>query len=121
MKPDEEEKMLEIAGPIMDGILRGFSENDYAEYSKDFGDVMLKAHEKAKFEETRDFIVSKSGRYVSKGDSQVLEQGSYVIVVSKARFTKEDEVLVKVVFSADDPKHKVMGLWFDSPKIRESL
>jgi len=105
----------------MDGILQGFNNNDYHEYSRDFSDVMLKAHGRAKFQETRDFIISKAGRYVSRGESQVMEQGSYIIVISKARFTKENEVLVKVVFSADDPEHKVMGLWFDSPKIRESL
>jgi hypothetical protein len=113
--------VLEMAGPIIDGILRGFNNNDYHDYSKDFSDIMLKAHGKGKFEETRDFIISKAGRYVSRGDSQVMEQGSYLIVISKARFTKENEVLVKVIFSADDTEHKVLGLWFDSPKIRESL
>jgi hypothetical protein len=121
VKPEEEKEMLEISDPIVEGILHGFNECDYSEYSKNFSDVMLKAQNKAKFEETREFIFSKTGKYMSRGDPQVVAQGPYVIVVYNAKFREEPEVFVKVVFSVDDPEHKVMGLWFDSKKLRESL
>ena len=121
LKPEEEKEITEIADPIVDGILRGFNENDYPLYSKNFGEVMLKAHGKAKFEETREFIITKTGKYVSREKPQVVDQGPYAIVVYKAEFRDEPEVFVKVVFSVDDPEHKVMGLWFDSRKLREAI
>lgn len=121
MKQGEEKRILEIANPITDGILRGFNENDYAEYSRNFSEIMLRSLGKAKFEETRDFIISKTGKYMSRGDPQVVDQGPYAIVVYRAKFREESEVFVKVVFSKNDPENKVAGLWFDSQKLRGSI
>lgn len=49
----------------------------------------------------------------------VEDTGAYIRVTYKASFANEDGVTVRVVFNDSATDHRVSGLWFDSPKLRQ--
>ena len=110
---------VEYAGPIADNILEGYNENNYTKYSRDFSAEMLESLTAANFESQREEIFGKIGSFISREAPRVYEQGKFIWVEYYAEFEKESGVKVRVVFGVNDPIHRVEGLWFDSPKLRE--
>lgn len=115
----DQQSILSYADPIVDNLLAGFNEGDYAKFSQDFDGRMKSALPEAAFTQMRQSIVSKIGLYRSRTVSKVQKQGSGTLVIYNAVFEKESGVEVKVVFAKHGEKNLVSGLFFNSPKLRE--
>lgn len=113
----ERAQVLAFSEPKSDKLLAGFNANDYAAFSGDFDEAMLKGIPPAEFANLRSTLLSKIGEYRSREVSSVQKQEQFYVVLYRGRFTLDDAVTVRVVFTAT-PDHKVTGLWFDSPKLR---
>lgn len=105
--------------PIAENILDALKNKDYQRATKDFSEEMLKAlgPEEMKLNEEIN-IAPKIGTYESKVFKDLQYKDGFYILFYEAKFSKEDKVIVKVVFKKDDPAYKVQGLWYDSPKLR---
>jgi hypothetical protein len=106
------EAILAYADPKTDGLLAGMSNNDYATFSKDFDEDMLKAIPQSEFDAFMQDRNDKVGAYVSRKVNRVLEQGDFYAVIYDAKFEKEEAVIMRVVFRVAEP-HKISGVWFD--------
>lgn len=102
-----------IAGPILDNILVGFKTNDYATYSKDFGDFLKESISEKKFIETNRKIQDSIGNYQSREYLGFLQKGQMTLILWKGKFDKSaDDILIKLVVSKRNGKYLVTGLWF---------
>lgn len=95
-----------------DTLLSGMNHNDYAAFSQDFDADMLKAMSQAQFDALKKDRDSKLGLYISREVSSVKLVGNFYAVSYMAKFEKDDNVLVRVMFRVTEP-HQVSGLWFD--------
>lgn len=111
-------KVRAYADPIAENILIAINESNYTKFSKDMDAAMKSAMTETVFQQTVNLIKSKVGNYISKEFSKAELQGNYTVMYYKAKYTEENEVTVKVVFSEVGTTHYVTGLWFDSPKLR---
>ena len=116
---EERLRWIDIADPIAENILQSLNNNDYQGLIRDFSEEMIHATPTEEFINLRELLDSKVGAYISKTPGRVVRDGEYIAVFYTACFENEDEVTVRVVFKEDDETHKVYGLWFDSPKLRE--
>jgi hypothetical protein len=117
--PDEEAvQVLAYADPIAENLLSSLNEDDYTKYSRDFSPEMRQELDEASFEQSREFVISRIGLYVSKSDPVVTGTRDFVAAIYKAEFEQESGVDVRFVFKKDDASHQLQGLWFDSPKLR---
>jgi len=102
-----------IANPILDGLLTGFSNGNYALYSKNFDDTLKDAIPEKKFKQVRANILQKLGKYQSRTYLGFEQKGNFTVVLWKGRFSKvEDDVTIKLVVSKRGNKVLVLGLWF---------
>ena len=115
---EEAAEVLAYADPAAENLLTGLNEGNYAAYSRDFSAEMREAIDETVFEQNREFVVSRIGFYKSRDDPVVTEVGDYVAVTYRAKFEREDGVVLRFVFKEDDPAHRLHGLWFNSPKLR---
>jgi hypothetical protein len=111
------------AEPIVDNILAGIKDRDYAVFSRDFSDTMKTLMPEDSLGSLAELLASKVGEYQSKSFAQaadVTQNGAqYTVVTYTAKFSDEPgDVLIIVTFSGDAEK-KVDGLFFNSPKLRE--
>jgi len=110
------------AGDMAENLLQGLSQNDYAAFSRDFSDTMKSAIDEDAFATMVDQFSTTIGTYESKSFYQAANTTQndvdYTVVVYKAKFSEEDEVLVTVTFSGDEGSEVVDGLFFNSPKLR---
>jgi hypothetical protein len=108
-----DKEVKSIAEPIVDNLLKGFNEGNYAEYSKNFDEAMLEAIPEKKFQQVRKDILKKLGKFKNKKYLGFLNQSPYTIVLWKGAFggTKND-ILIKLVLSKRQDKVFVTGLWF---------
>lgn len=111
-------EVLAYADPIVDNVMQGFNEGNYAMYSRDFSPEMKQALDEAAFERNREDVTSRIGLYESRSDPVVTQTGEYIAVTYRATFEREDGVALRFVFKKDDPSHRLHGLWFNSPKLR---
>ncbi len=114
----ERDAVLAYAEPTTDNVLNGYNSGDYAQFSENFDAVMLQAETEEVFLQTRAQIMSKLGKYISRQSPGVVKQNNKYIVFYNARFEQEDGVTIRIVFQPDG-EHKLTGLWFDSPKLRQ--
>lgn len=115
----EREAVLAFANPMTDSILAGYNEGDFAKYAKDFDAQMQNALPENVFRQTRELILSKIGKYVSREVSDVHRKDQFIVVIWKGKFEQEDGVEIKVIFQKIGEKNLVSGLWFNSPKLRK--
>ena len=102
-----------VAEPILNNLLAGFNEGNYAQYSKDFDDAMREAIPEEKFQQVRKDLIEKLGKYKSKKYLGFLNQQAYTIVLWKGDFDATPEnILIKLVLSKRQDKVVVAGLWF---------
>ncbi len=113
----ERDAVITYAEPLTDNLMAGFNNGDYATFARDFDDPMKKAMDQSAFNSTRATLMDKIGAYVSRQVSAVQKQDAFVIVLYSAKFEKDDNVTMRVVFEQAGA-HPVAGLWFDSPKLR---
>ncbi|MDD5370210.1 MAG: DUF3887 domain-containing protein [Anaerolineaceae bacterium] len=112
----DQEAVLAYADPIADNLLKGMNDRDYASFSRDFNDAMIKGIPEAGFPQMEDSILGKIGKYVSRQVSSVIETGGIETVIYTAKFEQEDSVTIRLAVEKAEP-HKVAGLFFTSPKL----
>jgi hypothetical protein len=111
--------VLAYSETIADNLLAGYNSADYATFSKDFDDVMMKGIPEQKFKDSLlPTISGKIGKYVSRTVESVTQSSSFVTVVYNAKFENDEPVVVRLSLSTNIP-HQVTGLWFDSAKLRQ--
>jgi hypothetical protein len=118
LSPEEQVQVRAYANPITDSLMKGFNEDNYSLYSRDFSSDMKSALDAVAFEQNRALIKSKIGLYLSRGEAVVTRSGNYLAANYKADFEQEQGVDVRVVFKTGDASHQIYGLWFNSPKLR---
>lgn len=110
---DSDQVVESITTPILDELLAGFNENDYARYSRHFDQEMLKAIPEEKFRITREQILYDIGNYQSKKYLGYLNQNNMTVVLYKGKFSKFfGDVLIKLVLTRVGDQYYVKGLWF---------
>jgi hypothetical protein len=109
----ENSEVEAIANPILDAVLTGFNEGNYALYSQYFDDTLKDAITEKKFLKVRSQIQKKLGKYQSRSYLGFLKQAKTTVALWKGRFSdSDDDVLIKLVLSRRGDKVKVLGLWF---------
>ncbi|MCL4561025.1 MAG: DUF3887 domain-containing protein [Chloroflexi bacterium] len=119
LEGSDRDAVLAYSEPIADNLFQGMNSGDYATFSRDFNDQMLKGIPEATF--TSSFlpnIVGKLGKYVSRQVDSVTEIGSNVLIVYTAKFEQDDNVTVRLSLEQADPHH-VSGLYFSSPTLSQ--
>ena len=104
--------------PLIDDTLAGLAEADYDAYTQHFDETMLAASTQENFDDLLALLDEKVGDYQSHLMQQVFDQGDYRVVIYRATFTEDDEVIIRAVFWKDDLERGISGLWFDSAKLR---
>ena len=108
-----DQQVKAVAEPILDNLMKGFNQGDYAKFSKNFDKKLRESIHEKKFEQVRGDLLKKLGKYKTKKFLGFLNQDYYTIVLWKGAFadTKND-VLIKLVLSKSKDKVSVAGLWF---------
>ncbi|MFQ5342457.1 MAG: DUF3887 domain-containing protein [Anaerolineae bacterium] len=114
----DREAVLAYAEPLTDNLLAGLNAGDYPAFSRDFSAKMREALDESGFATTRAGIVEKIGAYVSRDVTRVEKRSGFIVVIYSASFEQEDGVTVRVVFEPAG-EHRITGLWFDSPRLRQ--
>jgi hypothetical protein len=114
---------IPYADGMAENILQGIKANDYAMFSRDFGEKLKAAINEDAFSGMVAQFADTIGTYESKAFAQAAntteDDVEYTVVVYKAKFTKEDsDVLVTVTFGGEDDSRTVEGLFFTSPTLR---
>ena len=112
LSDQDRDAVLAFSEAKTDNLLAGMNSNDYAVFTKDFDQAMLKAMPQTEFDKLKKDRDAKLGLYLSRQVDQVAQSGDYYVVFYNAKFEKEDAVTVRVVFYVNEP-HEISGLWFD--------
>jgi hypothetical protein len=118
MEGTERDTFLAKAEPLADDVLNGMRDHDYAKFSKDMDAAMLKAINQAEFDKMLAALDPKIGSYQSRSVASVSKIGKFDQVVYNAKYSNDDPVTVRIVFTTSEPL-QVTGLWFDSAKLRQ--
>lgn len=108
----DKDAVLAFSEAKTDNLLAGMNAGDYAMFSKDFDQAMLKAMTKDQFDALKTDRDAKLGLYISRQVNSVTQQGDFYAVIYDAKFEKDEAVTVRVVFRVAEP-HEVSGLWFN--------
>jgi hypothetical protein len=117
------EENAAFAEPIVDNLLAGIKDKDYAVFSRDFSDAMKSAITEDSFISLADMLATKIGEYEKRNfihATSMTKNGIVSTVVAYAALYSNEpgDVVITVIFSGDNEK-KVDGLDFNSPKLRE--
>ncbi len=114
----ERDAVLAYADPMTDNELTALYADDYKAFVKDYNETMLNLTTPEKFASLESTISTTLGKYLSREVSSVTAIGDAgILVIYTAKFEKEEGVLIKISFQPDG-NHLIIGLWFDSPKLR---
>jgi hypothetical protein len=109
----EQESVLAFSEMKTDNLMGGMKAGDYAAFSQDFDQAMRTAMSEEAFGKFKQEYDAKLGTYVSRQVKEVAQSqsGKFVAVVYDTVFEKDDSVIMRVVFQAEEP-HAISGLWF---------
>ncbi len=108
-----DKEVVAVADPILDSVLTGMSEGNYGKYSKNFDDLLKDTITEKKFQQVRDEILKKFGKYQSRTYLGYITQSNSTVALWKGRFSNtDDDVMIKLVLSKRGDKVQVVGLWF---------
>ncbi|KLU62380.1 hypothetical protein CEB3_c12410 [Peptococcaceae bacterium CEB3] len=115
---------VSYAGPILDNVLAGIKDKDYAQFSRDFGSAMKNGLPQDKFDTLVSWLNSKVGNYESKtfsgATTKEKDNKTFTIVVYKAKYSKEPKgVLITLSLGDSGGKKVVEGLYFNSPNLQK--
>ncbi len=109
-----------VADPIMDNILSALAKGDYQAYLKDMDANMVNLQPRPVFDQSRRLLEERIGRFVSKEFVSVTEVDRFYVVQYSGFFTRaKEQVSIRLVLVKTDKGHRVAGLWFDSPSLRQ--
>ena len=100
----------EIALPIAENLISGMDKLDYAIFTRDFDEKMIKALPTTAMTELRKLLWDQNGNYQSINFKQVLEQKGFIITIFSMVFEK-GILDMQLVFTAEPP-YKISGIWF---------
>lgn len=109
---DVKQTVLAFAEPKTDNLLAGLKEGDYTKFSTDFDADMLAALTETEFADLKTDRDIALGDYVSREMVNVTQDGDFYTVFYLARFEKQSDVIMRVVFRIEEP-HPISGLWFN--------
>lgn len=102
-----DERIEEIANPMLNNILDGIKTGNTKKYSKDF-----KASRRM-FMQKHDLVQAQIGNWKAYQYLGFLNRETETVVLWKGRFAKTDnDVLIKMAISKENGKYLVVGLWF---------
>jgi hypothetical protein len=114
----QKDAVLVYSEPIVDNLLQGMNDANYAAFSRDFDAQMLSAIPEANFTSSLlPTVVGKLGKYISRQVTSVTEIGSNVTIVYNAKFENTDNVTITLTLHQAAP-HQVAGLYFNSPLLK---
>jgi len=102
---------LAYVDPITENLLEGLQTKDYATFSQDFNDEMLKGIDATKFDALYKQLDDQIGAYQSHGNPTVTDFGKMVTAEYESQFAKTDKVKIVVTVTKEEP-HQVTGLYF---------
>jgi hypothetical protein len=110
----DDRQVKAVAEPILNNLLTGLTQGNYAQYSRDFDEAMREAIPEKKFQQVRGDLIEKLGKFKSKKYLGFLNQQTYTAVLWKGAFdaTKNDVLIKLVLAKRQDNKVVVAGLWF---------
>jgi hypothetical protein len=111
---DEASQVQALADPLADNILTSVVKDDFALYTKDFDDVMLKVSTQTSFESMVSGLNNKYGAYQSRlpAKTYLLEQSGqkYYLVIYPLKWEK-GSLALQLSLHYEAP-HKIAGLYF---------
>jgi hypothetical protein len=108
----DQEAVLAFSEAKTDNLFAGMNAGDYAVFAKDFDTDMLSAVTKDQFDALKKDHDARLGLYLARQVNSVVKQGDFYVVVYDAKFEKDADVTVRVVFRIAEP-HEISGLWFN--------
>jgi len=109
----DREAVLAFSEPQVDSMLDGWNADDYAAFSKDFSEEVLKSMPLEQFDKLRNDEFTGLGRYYSREVESVVQRSEgFYTVIYYVVFENNTEVLLRVRFQAEEP-HEINGLWFN--------
>jgi hypothetical protein len=114
----ERDAVLAYSEAKTDNLMKSITDNDYAAFSRDLNDKMKGAVNADALANMRIKVNGKIGNYVSRQVDSVVQSGDVVTVIYNAKFENDAPVTVRVSFEKTEP-HRISGLWYDSPKLRQ--
>ena len=117
---DDPEQIRTRATMLIEEIIQGISEGDYALYSRQFSRPMKESQTRESFLELQRNLQKTIGKFQSLQYLGFYAQHGNLIALFKARFSKDkDDVLIRLVMEGYAADSKVTGLWFDSPALEK--
>ena len=108
-----DQEVRAAADPILDNLLAGLQDRDYAKYSRDFDEKLKEAVSEEKFKATEEKIQRQLGKYQSRAYLGYLNQKGMTMVLFKGAFDKaQGDVLIRLILVKKQGKTLVTGLWF---------
>lgn len=100
----------DTANPMAENLVAGLDKQDYAIFTRDFDDTMLKALPSTAMTELHKLLWNQNGNYQSLDIKKVFEEKGYIIAIYNLVFEKGN-LDMQLVFTPKSP-FKISGLWF---------
>lgn len=101
---------------VLEDIFKGIYEGDYTRFSRNLSEQMRASQNRQSFLQLQKKVQSRLGKISSMEYLGYYSQGTYTMVLFKAKFAKDrDDVLITLVSEKDSARPGVEGLWMDSP------
>ena len=113
LSPEEGAAYAAEVDEIIENMLVGFSENDYATLTRDWDSVFREKYDESAFHKHYDEIISAYGAYQSKTLDHVEDQRQQRIVTYHVVFENVPDVTVRVYFGINDSEYQIIGLWWE--------
>ena len=108
-----DEEVKNIAEPILENVMSGFTKDDYSRYSKDFDTTLKETITSERFQEIRGDILKWIGSYLYREYLGFINREAITIIFWKGIFDKtEEEILIKMVVSERNGQYLITGLWY---------
>lgn len=101
LSPEEGAAYAAEVDEIVENMIAGFCENDFAKYTRDMPDRLDKDYE-ASMRQFADEIIGEWGAYQRKTLDHVEDRGSNRVVIYHLVFENEPDVTLSVIFKNSD-------------------
>jgi hypothetical protein len=112
LSPDEGAAYAAEVDEIVENMIVGFSENDFAKITRDMTDKRSEDYDSS-VRLTADEISGGFGVYQGKTLDHVEDRGGWRVVIYRLVFENEPDVTLEVSFYISDP-HLIGGTYWDS-------
>jgi hypothetical protein len=112
LSPEEGAAYAAEVDDIVENMIVGFSENDYAKYTRDMPEELDEDYESSMRQVAQE-ISGESGAYQGKTLDHVEDRGGWRVVIYHLVFENEPDVTLEVSFYISDP-HLIGGTYWDS-------